>query len=432
MPDIFRLVFPLALFTEAGGDSGLVSFLDLALALALIIGAAKLGGYASVRLKQPAVLGELIVGLILGPSLLDFLHWGVFEYTRLFTYEDLVLEIDQLAEIGVLTLMFIAGLELHLSDLAKSRKVAIFAGTLGVIFPLVLGFGAGRFFAFSGNEAFFIGLVLSATSVSISAQTLMEMNRLRTRVGISLLGAAVLDDILVILGLSIFFAVISGGGGGVLEIGVIVLRMIAYLTFALGFGILILPKLTNRIEKMPISRGLLAFVFVMILLYAWLAEVLGNMAPITGAFIAGLMFARTLQKERIEAQVSTIAYGIFVPIFFVSVGLEANLRNLTISALGVFLVMTVVAIVGKVLGAGIGARMSGFNNQESLQVGVGMMSRGEVGLIVAAQGIAQGLIVGEIFSAIVGVVIVTTILTPLVLRYLFTLKPKTDRQPAEA
>ncbi len=396
------------------------SFLNLAIALAVIIAAAKIGGYISLRLHQPAVLGELIIGILIGPSLLNFLHWQIFTYSSDFTYDILGSEINQLAEIGVLLLMFIAGLDLHLSDLAKSGKVALFAGVLGVVFPLILGFGTGIFYNFGPEEAIFIGLVLAATSVSISAQTLMELGKLRTRVGIGMLGAAVFDDILVVLGISIFFAIFLGSGGGFATILVIFLRMTLYLALALGFGYFILPKLSSRIERLPISRGLLAFVFVIMLVFAWLAEVIGQMAPITGAFIAGLLFPRSPLRDRIEQEISTVAYGIFVPIFFVSVGLAANLREFTLATFGLFVIMTIGAIIGKVLGAGIGGKVAGFSNRESLQLGVGMMSRGEVGLIVANQGISQGIITGGMFTAVVGVVLITTLLTPLLLRKLFT------------
>lgn len=414
------------------GSEGLNYFLNLAIALALIIAAAKLGGYLSLRLHQPAVLGELIVGILLGPTLLDFLQWQIFSYSSDIAYDILVSEINSLAEIGVLLLMFIAGLDLHISDLAKSGKVAVFAGVLGVAFPLVLGIGTGIFFEFGPEEAIFIGLVLAATSVSISAQTLMEMGKLRTRVGIGLLGAAVFDDILVVLGISIFFALFAGAAGGITSILLIFLRMLLYLALAMSFGYFVLPKLSSRIERLPVSRGLLAFVFVTMLVYAWLAEVIGQMAPITGAFIAGLLFARSPLRDRIEQEISGIAYGIFVPIFFVSVGLAANLREFTIATFGLFVIMTTGAIIGKLLGAGLGAKAAGFTNKESLQLGVGMMSRGEVGLIVANQGISQGIITGGVFTAVVGVVLVTTLLTPLLLRRLFNEKGEVKTVAQEA
>jgi Kef-type K+ transport system membrane component KefB len=165
----------------------------------------------------------------------------------------------------------------------------------------------------------------------------------------------------------------------------------------------------------------------MILLYAWAAEVVGGMAAITGAFVAGLMFGRSPLKSRIEAGISTVAYGVFVPIFFVNVGLSANARELTGESLWLVLAMVVVAVVSKLLGAGLGARLSGFTNMESLQLGVGMMSRGEVGLIVAALGISEGLIDPRAFSAVVGVVIITTLLTPPSLRALFARGAQTEQ-----
>ncbi len=392
----------------------MTSFLQLALALAILITAAKLGGYLSLKLRQPSVLGELIAGLIIGPSVLNMLHWPFF------TDEHLGESIAHIAELGVLLLMFIAGLELHLSDLAKSGKVSALAGTLGVIFPVGMGYGLGIFFGLEQTPSLFIGLILAATSVSISAQTLIELNVLRSRVGIGLLGAAVFDDILVVLGLSVLIAVANDAAGGLAGVALIVLWMVLYLVGAIVFGIWFIPGLTRRTDSWPISQGLIAFTFTMTLLYAWAAEVVGGMAAITGAFVAGLMFARSPFKPRIESGISTLAYGVFVPIFFINVGLSANARELGGESLWLVLAMIVVAVISKVLGAGLGARLAGFTNLESLQLGFGMMSRGEVGLIVAALGISEGVIDPRAFSAVVGVVIVTTLLTPPSLRALFT------------
>ena len=389
-------------------------FLQLALALAILITAAKLGGYLSVKLKQPSVLGELMAGLIIGPSVLNMLHWPFF------SDEHLGETIAQVAELGVLLLMFIAGLDLHLSDLAKSGKVSALAGTLGVVLPVGMGYGLGRLFGLEPLPALFIGLILAATSVSISAQTLIELNVLRSRVGIGMLGAAVFDDILVVLGLSVVVAIASDAGGGLVGIGLIVLWMVLYLVGAVIFGLWFIPTLSRLTERWPISQGLIAFTFTMCLLYAWAAEVVGGMAAITGAFVAGLMFGRSPFKGRIETGISTLAYGVFVPIFFINVGLSANARELTGENFWLVVTMIVVAVISKILGAGLGARLAGFTNLESFQLGVGMMSRGEVGLIVAALGISEGLINPGVFSAVVGVVIVTTLLTPPALRALFT------------
>ncbi|MBT3190419.1 MAG: cation:proton antiporter [Anaerolineae bacterium] len=387
-------------------------FLQFLIAIVVIIAAAKIGGYLSLKLGQPSVLGELAVGIILGPSVLDMLHWAPF------TDKHLADAIAHIAELGVLLLMFIAGLELHLSDLAKSGKVSALAGTLGVFLPLGMGYGLARAFSFDDQSALFIGLVLAATSVSISAQTLMEMKVLRTRVGIGLLGAAVFDDILVVLGLSIFVA-LAVGSGGFWGIVWIALRMFLYMGIAAAVGMALFPKLSRKIDSLPISQGLMAFVLIVAFFYAWSAEVLGGMAAITGAFLAGLVFARSPLKDRIETGVSTLAYSFFVPVFFVNVGLAANAKLLTGESLWLLLTMIVVAVISKVLGSGLGARIAGFTNLEALQMGAGMTSRGEVGLIVASVGVAEGMISTDIFAVIVGVVIVTTLLTPAMLRVLF-------------
>ncbi|MFC1960103.1 cation:proton antiporter [Chloroflexota bacterium] len=392
-------------------------FLQLTLALVIIITAAKIGGYISYRLGQPSVLGELLVGVLLGPSLVDFLHWPFFDPAA-HTGDT----IHELAEFGVLLLMFIAGLELHLSDLAKSGKVAALAGTLGVIVPIGLGFALGNIFGLTTTGSMFVGLILAATSVSISAQTLMELGVLRTRVGISMLGAAVFDDILVVLGLSLFIALAGpdAGSTGLLGVLIILLRMVGFLVIGTLLGFYLLPeRLSNWVDRLPISQGLLAFVFSMMLIYAWSAEVLGSMAAITGAFLAGLVFARSPFKKRIEAGVLVLAYAVFVPVFFVNIGLTANIRELSTDGLILMVAMTGIAIVSKVFGSGLGAKLGGLTNRESLQLGVGMMSRGEVGLIVVTVGVTNGLVDNEVYAAVVGVVILTTLLTPPLLRILF-------------
>ncbi|MBM3146030.1 MAG: cation:proton antiporter [Chloroflexi bacterium] len=245
-------------------------FLQFALSLVIVITAAKLGGLLSLKLGQPSVLGELSAGLILGPSVLDFLHWAPF------TDQHLGDSLAHLAELGVLLLMFIAGLDLHLTDLAKSIKVSAFSGTLGVLVPLGLGFAAARMYGFDNQTAIFTGLILAATSVSISAQTLMELRVLRSRVGIGLLGAAVFDDVLVVLGLSIFVALALGSGGGVGAVAWIAIKMALFLAIAAALGMTLIPRFSRRIDNLPISQGLIAFTFVVVIFYAWSAEVLGG------------------------------------------------------------------------------------------------------------------------------------------------------------
>jgi Kef-type K+ transport system membrane component KefB len=390
------------------------SILPFLLALSLIIFLAKAAGYVSVRLHQPAVLGELLMGLILGPTVLDllgrepFLHGGASAGTFL------------LADLGVIFLMFMAGLEVDLEQMRTVGKTAVYAGTMGIVFPLALGVPTALAFGYSSTAALFIALILTATSVSISAQTLMELGFLRSREGLALLGAAVVDDVLVVLLLSGFLAtfghVENQAIGQYLLIGV---RIVLYLLVAAVIGVFLLTPVVRKVSTLPISEGVIALVIVVTLLFAWASEAIGGMAAITGSFLAGLFFARTPLRRRIEEGMHTITYGLLVPVFFVSIGLRANGQGLGASDLVFALTIIVVAVLGKIVGCGLGARASGFNTNESLRVGVGMVSRGEVGLIVAATGLEAGLIDNVIFSSAVLVVLATTLLTPLLLRSAF-------------
>lgn len=389
-------------------------FLQLILALMVMIIAAKAGGYISNRLGQPSVLGELLAGLILGPTVIDFVHLPFFTDTHLAE------TLHHLAEMGVLLLMFIAGLELHLSDLARAGKVSAFAGVIGFALPVLIGAGTALLFNYDSISAWFLGLTIAATSVSISAQTLMELKVLRSRVGISLLGAAVVDDILVVLSLSIFVAVVLGtGSNGAWDIIWIVLRMILYLSLSLFIGRYLFPRLASKIDRLPISQGVVSFVFVAMLLLAWSAEVIGSMAAITGSFLAGLIFAQSNLKQRIEEGFSAMTYGIFVPLFFINIGLSANLRQISSQTLIFLLLLIIGAVLSKLLGSGLGAVLGGLTRKEAIQLGTGMISRGEVGLIVASVGLAEGLITNEAFASLVGMVLVTTLLTPILLRWTF-------------
>jgi Kef-type K+ transport system membrane component KefB len=398
----------------------MLPFLQFILALGIIIGAAKVGGYLSSKLGQPAVAGEVLAGLILGPSVLNFLHWPAF------TDEYLGETIAYLAELGVLLLLFIAGLDLHLTDLAKSGKSATLAGSLGFVLTLGMGYLLATFFSVEPKQSLFIGLILAPTSIGISAQTLMELKVLRSKVGNTLLGAAAIDDTLGVLGVSLFLALYLGGASsGLSSVLVILLRMSLFLVFAAAFGFWVLPKTAQIIEKLPISQSLIAFTFITMLFYAWSAEVLGHMAAIIGAFLAGLFFARSSFKDKIERGFSSIAYAIFVPIFFVNIGLSANVRQVPIEGLIFLAGMLVVVVISKLVGAGLGGRLGGLTIRESVQLGFGMIPRGEVVLIIAAIGITEGLIDSIVFSTIVILVIITSLITPPILQMVFSTSKRT-------
>jgi len=391
-------------------------FLQLILALIIIITGAKAGGWLANRLRQPAVMGELLVGLLLGPSLFDLMGWPMLANAH---EPHLLTEtVFQLAELGVVCLMFLAGLEIDPREMRRAGRVAALAGVSGVIVPLVLGGLVALPFGYRGQAAIFVGVILTATSVSISAQTLLELGKLRSREGLALLGAAVIDDVLVILLLSVFTAMAEGGASPGTALNVL-LKMMAYLSVTTLLGFFLLPRLAEWVNGQPISQGLAALVLVTALLFAWSAEVVGGLAAITGAFIAGVGFGRSHLRDEIERDMHTITYAFLVPIFFVSIGLKTNARLLAGPDVVFALALVLVAAVSKVVGSGLGARLGGYTNQESLRVGVGMISRGEVGLIVATVGVNAGLIKTELFSVVTFIVLVTTLITPLLLRLTF-------------
>lgn len=394
--------------------------LQFILAMAIIVAVAKGAGYLSSLLKQPPILGELLAGLLLGPSLLDMLHWPIFSDPHLGD------TISEVAHVGVLILMFIAGLETDFETMVRVGKPATYAGVFGVIAPAALGAAVALLFGFHLQNALFMGLVLAATSVSISAQTLMELGVLRSKVSCALLSAAVVDDVIVILLLSLFFALVGGGGGGLLATLLILLRVIGFLGLAGLLGIWLIPRLVTLVERLPISEGVMASTLIIVLLYSWGAEVLGGLAAITGAFLAGLIFGRTSARHHIASGMHTLAYAWLVPIFLVSIGLEANARELSLADIPFALLIVVVAVVSKIIGCGLGAFLAGFTPGECLRLGVGMASRGEVGLIVASIGLRDGLIKESIFAIVVLMVLATTLLTPIMLRLLY---PQPKQQP---
>ena len=391
--------------------------LELLAALALILVAAKASGLVAVRLGQPAVVGELAAGVILGPSVIDIFGQDYFSEPQL-EATTLVL-----AELGVIFLMFLAGLETDLAEVSKVRRVAILTGTFGVIFPIAMGTGASLPFGFSAKEAVFVGIILSATSVSISARTLMELGVLRGRQGISILAAAVIDDVLVILVLSFFIAFAvddgGGGGGGASDVALIVGRVLLFFGVALVLGMFVLPRLTRWSVNAPMSEGVIATAIVITLMFAWFAEYVGEVALITGAFLAGLFVRRTEVHRIVDEKMHTLAYGFFVPIFFVGVGLSADARAFEGSDILLLIVISVVAIVSKFVGSGLGAFIAGEGVTSSVQIGTGMISRGEVGLIVASVGLASGLIDVSLFSVMVLMVLITTLVTPVLLKLVF-------------
>lgn len=393
--------------------------LQFILGLAIILAVAKLAAWASIRLGQPAVLGEIVAGLVLGPSVFNLFGRGPF------TDPGLGETIQLVGEIGVLLLMFMAGLEINLDDMLKLGRVAALTGACGVILPVAAGLIAVAF-GYATTPAVLFGIVMAATSVSISAQTLLELGQLRSRAGLTLLGAAVIDDVLVILVLSVFLALAGGGDGGLLPIVLVMARMSLFLGAGGALAFWLLPRVLRWADSLPVSESLISAVIVSVLLAAWAAEELGAVAAITGAFLAGMAIRRSRLRYKIDTGIHAIAYGLFVPVFLVGIGLHAHAEQLAWSDVPLVLAMVLAAIVSKLIGAGTGARLGGLDTRTALQVGAGMISRGEVGLIVATAGLRAGLLDEKLFALAVIVVVAATLVTPPALRYLFSAEKMTN------
>ncbi len=380
--------------------------------LAALVLLAKLAGWLFLRLGQPAVLGELLVGLLLGPTVLDVLNWPVLHNPSM------VDAITHLAEIGVILLMLIAGLEVDLRDLRRSGRSALLCGVSGVIVTTAAVWGLARLFGYDTLGAFAIGTLVTATSVSISAQTMLELRVLRSREGIALLGAGVVDDVLVIVMLSVVVGFGGGDGswGGILAI---VGRMVLFLGVGGFLCLWGLPHLIQRVERWPVSAAVPSVVVVVTFFIAAAAELLGGIGTITGAFLVGLGLRRSPLHHTIVEVMHTFGYALFVPLFFVSVGLHANIRALDGSLLLFALALILLAVVSKVLANSLGAWLGGFSPQASLRMGLGMIPRGEVSLIAATVEISRGWIDEGLFAVVMLMVLTTTLVTPLLLRIAF-------------
>lgn len=373
--------------------------------VALILIATKIGGLISRKLKMPEVLGALMAGVILGPLIFNLVQHNE--------------NIKLLSNLGVIMLMFLAGLETDVEQFKKAGKSSFVIALLGVLVPLILGTLSA--FLFYGNilENIFLGVILTATSVSISVETLTELGKLNTKAGVNILGAAVIDDILGLVLISLLIAFNNGGGGGSLVTtitGIAVFCVIGIL------AIIFLPKVLNKFMKdIQPGRALLTFALAAALIAALLAEEVG-IAAITGAYLCGLLLSQFNHKEYLERNVKAISSGFLSLIFFASVGLEASLEGFSGKVILITVVMFVIAVIGKVIGCGAAARLFKMSRSESIQIGVGMISRGEVAIITANIGLQNNIITQEVFIPTILVVLLTTIVTPILLKLVFSHK----------
>ena len=397
----------------------------LFLALGIIIGAARIAGSIARRFDQPRVLGELVVGVILGPTLLDLLHTTLFGIEEAHLTETVI----EFAELGVLLLMFKVGLEIHLDELLKVGVVAGLAGVLGAVLPVAMTMPLIMAFGYGWQSALFVGVTLAATSVSISAQVLIEIGVLRTKEGNALLATALIDDVVAILLVSLTIAITgpqNTESASASDIVLIVARMGGYILVASAIAWFAVPRFINWVDLRDDSHqsyANAAVALIIVLLFGWSAEFFGGVAAITGAFIAGVGFSRARggAKREIDVAISNISYAFLVPIFFVSVGLQIDLSGFPLDAVPLTALVLLIAVASKVIGCGLGAKLGGFTNIESLRLGVCMISRGEVGLIIASLGLSTGILNASdpLFATLFMVILLSTVLTPPLVRRVF-------------
>jgi len=395
--------------------------LQVLLLVALLILLARGLGDVAARLGYPIVLGELLAGVIVGPTVFDVLHLSWFSSPLAIQGASfsVAAALKLFADLGVVVLMFLAGLETDVVLMRRTVGPAFGAACGGVVLPLLAGAAVARVAGLNWPEAIFAGTVLTATSVSITAQTLMNLGELRSPAGSTILGAAVIDDILGLIVLSLVIALepkgqsttATGGSGVLLTFG----RMAGFFLVAVGLGPRLVKWAFRQAKKLAGHHVLLGVALALAFFFGFLANALGGMAAITGAYLAGILVAATPAHEEVTVEVRSLSYSFFGPLFFVSIGLEINALNWG-GHLMFFLALLFVAVAGKILGCGFGAWFSGMSGRESAIVGVGMIPRGEVGLITATIGWASGLMSAYVFSLLVVLVLMTTLLTPTLLR----------------
>ncbi|TWD92291.1 monovalent cation:proton antiporter-2 (CPA2) family protein [Neobacillus bataviensis] len=367
--------------------------------LAIILLASKIAGDISVKLGQPSVLGKLLVGILLGPAVL-----GLVSNTS---------TLEELSQIGVILLMFIAGLETDIDGFKRSWKASTLVGFSGIIVPFFIGFIAGVIMNMSTIEASFLGLLLSATSVSISVQALKELNKMKSKEGTAILGAAVIDDVVVIIALAFLMSV----AGGDVNLSMIILKKVLFFAGAILAAWKLVPLILTKFAPLKVTESVISGGLIICFLFAYMAELTG-VAAIIGAYIAGLAINITKFKHEILKKTETISYSLFVPVFFTSIGVKASFEGIS-QHLSTIIGLSILAILTKLIGAAAGAKLAKFSWSSSLGIGAAMVSRGEVALIIAAIGLESHLISQELFAILVIVVLVTTLVTPPMMKYFF-------------
>ena len=382
--------------------------------IAIILASTKILGLFTKKVNMPQVVGALLAGVILGPACV-----GVLTETDM---------IQNMAELGVIVLMFCAGMETDIEELKRSGKASFVIALLGVIVPLVVGGGVAYLFINNGYidtsdvtssvflQSVFVGVILTATSVSITVETLKELGKLKTKSGNAILGAAIIDDILGIIALTIVTSLADTS----VNIAVVLFKIVLFFVFCGVVGVIVYYAFKKWCEisgKGMHRHAIIAFVICLVM--AFCAEHFFGVADITGAFFAGLIISMTQKDQFIASKFDVLSYLLLSPIFFASIGLKVELPKMGPAIIAFAAVITIVALLTKIIGCGLGAKVCGYKNYQALRIGVGMISRGEVALIVASKGAAVGLMSNNIMGPIIIVVVITTIITPILLKPVF-------------
>ncbi|MSQ29689.1 MAG: cation:proton antiporter [Dehalococcoidia bacterium] len=387
---------------------------ELLISLALILLAARITSSIATSLGLPSVIGVLIAGVLLGPSVTGLVHPSA--------------ALDGMSSIGVVLLLFVAGIETDLVEMRRVGVAAVLAAIGGVALPMALAAGLAIKFGYGTSEAVFIGTIMTATSITVSAHVLKEAGFLQSRIGSAILGAAVIDDIIGVVVLTVVVSIEGGGGIGEL------VRLALFIPGALLVGHFVTKFAAVRLVLMEQREHKFLEVLALVLAFGWAAQEIGGLAAISGAYLAGVLFGRTILREDLADFGNLIGYALFAPIFFVTTGMSADLEGL--SAAPVFTgLLLVVAILGKVIGCYGGARLGRFSHAESLAVGTGMIARGEVALVIAVLGHQSGVIGDDTYTASIAVTLLTTLAAPLLLRFTLPKQPPVDEpdsDPTEA
>ncbi|SHN65052.1 Kef-type K+ transport system, membrane component KefB [Butyrivibrio hungatei DSM 14810] len=383
--------------------------------LAIIVISAKLFGLIARKLKAPQVAGEIIAGLLIGPSLFNIVVDNDFW--------------SGMAEIGVILLMFSAGLETNIDNLKKSGLKATAIAIAGVSFPLVLGTIMYMcFYGFSAPgtstfvEAVFIGTILTATSVSITVSALKELGKISTDVGTTIMSAAIIDDV---IGIVVLTAVLGLKDPNA-DLGAVCIKTVAFFALSLIAGVIIFKIMQRFVRRWPHTRRIPIIGMALAFVLAYVADKYFGVADITGAYVAGIILSSLDDSAYIDRKMDISSYMIFGPIFFASVGLQTNLRTVDLSILAFSMAFVLAGLLGKVIGCGLVAKLLKYNNSDALKIGVGMMTRGEVALIVAQRGLKAEIIDSKYFTSVILLIVVSSILTPIILKAIYSVDEKNN------